>query len=146
MRRLRSFDASYYDFQDAVGRTLLIWGGANVVAGAAAQASGNPFLKQFGTQALVWGIINAVLALLGLRGTANKRAERAHPAAQARRFRVIVAINALLDVGYIAGGVALARSGRNARTGMGVGIIVQGAFLLLFDLALVALSARWARR
>lgn len=146
MRRLQSFDASYYDFQDAVGRTLLVWGGANVVAGAAAQASGNPFLKQFGMQALVWGAIDAALALLGLRDAAKKRAERSDQAAQARRFRVIVALNVLLDVGYIAGGVALARSGRNERAGMGIGVIVQGAFLLLFDLALVALSGHWARR
>lgn len=146
MRRLQSFDASYYDFQDAVGRTLLVWGGANVVAGAAAQASGNPFLKQFGMQALVWGAIDAALALLGLRGAAKKRAERSDQTVQARRFRLIVALNALLDVGYIAGGVALARNGRNERAGMGIGVIVQGAFLLLFDLALVALSGHWARR
>lgn len=137
-------NATYYDFQRLVGGTLLVWGGLNVVAGAAAQASANPVVKHFGLQALAWGAIDAVIALFGLRDA--KKKQHANSQTQARRFRLIVAANALLDVGYVAGGAAALRSaqGRAERVGLGVGIIVQGLFLLLFDLALTALSGMWS--
>lgn len=145
MRFIRTADTSYYDFQKLVGRTLLSWGGLNAIFGAAAQVKANPFMRQFGLQALAWGAIDALIALFGLRDAQRKQAARASTLAQARRFRVIVLANAALDIGYIAGGLAALRgaNGKGERAGMGVGIIVQGAFLLLFDLALTWLSGRW---
>lgn len=147
MQFWRNADPGYYDFQKLVGQTLLTWGGINAVLGMAAQLFPNPFIKQFGLQALVWGAIDAVIGLFGLRDARRKQAERAAIKPQARRFRVIVLVNALLDVGYISGGMfALRRANaRGDRAGMGVGIIVQGAFLLLFDTALALLSGRWTR-
>lgn len=137
--------SSYYPFQRLLGRTLLVWGIANAVFGALVQLNTNPFLKQFGLQALVWGAIDAVIALFGLRDAARKQTKRADPTTEAGRFRLIVALNALLDVGYVAGGFALLRTAKvkNDRAGMGAGIITQGAFLLLFDLLLTWLSGRW---
>lgn len=147
MRLLQRFDASYYEFQTLLGRVLLCWGSLSIALGAAAQASRDPFVKQVGLQALAWGAIDAVLAFFGLRGARQKQAERADPVAEARRFRLIVLANALLDLGYIAGGLTLVRGakGRPERAGMGVGIIIQGAFLLLFDVALTLLSGQWTR-
>jgi hypothetical protein len=56
---------------------------------------------------------------------------------EALKLRRLLWINAGLDVIYIVGGVGLALTlgTRNTRWyGHGVGIIVQGAFLLVFDL------------
>ena len=55
----------------------------------------------------------------------------------ARNLRRLLWFNAALDVGYMAGGVWLARSkGRDDANwrGQGWGIVVQGAFLFVFDL------------
>ncbi|NJM05009.1 hypothetical protein HC891_00430 [Candidatus Gracilibacteria bacterium] len=42
-------------------------------------------------------------------------------------------VNAGLDVGYILGGLALLRSEQPGRQGMGLSIVMQGAFLLAYD-------------
>lgn len=96
-------------------------------------------------QALVWGAINGAITVFGMR-----QADRASGMVgqQARRFRRVVAANALLDVGYLAGGWLAVRTsrGRPERVGIGVGIMTQGAFLLVFDCALTWLSGRWANQ
>jgi hypothetical protein len=59
-------------------------------------------------------------------------------ARSARRLSRLLWFNALLDVGYMAGGAWLVRTkGRTdpAWRGHGWGIVVQGAFLFVFDLA-----------
>lgn len=145
--QLRRFDPGFYYFQRLVGWALLVWGIGNMAIGTAAQLSKNPFFRQLGLQSLVWGAINGGIALLGLRGAGAKLATRADPRSEASRFRGIVAVNALLDVGYLAGGaVALRRArGKPERAGLGLGIIIQGGFLLLFDLTLLALSGRYTK-
>ena len=144
---LRRFNQSFYAFQTLVSRVLLGWGSACVALGLAALPNRDPFTRQFGVQSLAWGAINAAIALVGLRDVRQKQALRTDAIAQARRFRLVVLLNGLLDVGYLAAGFTLLRraNGRPERAGMGFGIIVQGGFLLLFDLALALLSGRWTR-
>jgi hypothetical protein len=58
---------------------------------------------------------------------------------QSKRLRALLLVNAAADVAYVAGGAAIAVRGFRGRTtwrmgaGDGVGIIVQGAFLLVLD-------------
>ena len=54
---------------------------------------------------------------------------------EARNLRRLLRINAVLDIGYMAGGLALLlRPGSSERArGVGLGILLQGAFLFLFD-------------
>lgn len=138
----------FFFFQRLVGWALLVWGLGNVAIGTATQLSKNPFFRQFGLQSLVWGAINGGIALFSLRGAQAKFALHSDPRSEAGRFRVIVAVNAALDVGYIAGGLAALHGarGKPQRAGLGLGIIIQGLFLLLFDLVLVALSGRYTKR
>ncbi|MBC8161270.1 MAG: hypothetical protein H7Z42_08625 [Roseiflexaceae bacterium] len=137
----------FFFFQRLVGWALLVWGVSNIGLGVASLFGRQPFLRQFGLQALSWGAINAVIAVFGLRGALKSLAQGDDPAASGGRFRVVVAVNALLDLGYLAGGTAALRSarGKPGRAGTGVGIIVQGLFLLIFDLVLVALSGKYTR-
>jgi hypothetical protein len=64
----------------------------------------------------------------------------------ARRFRTILLINAGLHVGYVAGSWALLRGarGRDDRAGMGLGIVIQGLFLLVYDGVLACMIGRRA--
>lgn len=135
-------------FQAQLGKRLLQWGRLSVVVGAilaliprhSRHAAGA--WRGFGFQAVAWGAIDAAIGKLSLRSArAKASAPESHtPEAQqaARRaLRRVLWINTGLDVGYVAGGVALARAkGRQSsfRRGAGWSIVVQGGFLLLFDL------------
>ena len=141
-------DPTFFHFQERVLNVLWRWGVASVAIGLPALFVRNSVVRQAGIQSIAWGAIDAALAFFGRR-SARQRIEHNAPDAltQARRFRLIVAVNAVLDVGYGAGGWQLMRTarGRAERTGMGLGIIVQGLFLLLFDSALTWFSSRWTR-
>jgi hypothetical protein len=133
---------SFFRFQRRALAVLLAWGLGSVAAGLALSWRGRGAVRQFGVQALAWGLIDALLAALGMRGATRKLAQpgRVDVVAEARRFRTILAVNAGLDVGYVAVGAHFAYHGPSAeRKGLGWGVLVQGLFLLLFDslLALV---------
>jgi esterase/lipase len=92
----------------------------------------------FGMQALAWGGVDAVIGLLGLRGLTEKMnspVDVKRAVRDARRLRLILWVNAGLDVLYISGGMLWALVwGREAwAMGRGWGVVLQGAFLLVFD-------------
>ncbi len=132
------------DFELRLSRRLLAWGGVSVAGGAVVAAvgvaTGDRFLRAFGSQTVGWGAIDAALALGGrararrrLAGTAEDPDATAREAARIRR---LLAVNAGLDVLYIAAGLAVAAGrGRHdpAARGHGLAAVVQGAFLLAFD-------------
>ncbi len=134
-------------FERLASGALVGWGLASALAGALGLAAGNTVLRQASIQAIVWGAIDAAIGLFGRRSAARHAADPDQPA-RAHRFRLIVLVNAALDVGYVAAGLALIRrsAGKPARAGMGLGILVQGLFLLLFDCALAWLSGTYTRR
>lgn len=71
----------------------------------------------------VWCTVNSSLALAGLVG----------PLSSTEALRGVLLINAGLDLLYIAAGIfLLSRPGATAR-GAGLAVVIQGAFLLLFD-------------
>jgi hypothetical protein len=134
-------------FARSVSLRLLAWSGLSIAGGALLWWRGGPFARAFGVQALAWGAIDALIAAFGLLGgrrapAAGELAETSAVAGataerEAQKLRRLLWFNALLDVGYVTGGVALLRTkGRSDPQwrGHGWGIIVQGAFLFVFDL------------
>jgi len=131
-----------WQFQAQLAEKLLAWSGASVAGGISSLLLGARFSRGFGSQCVGWGTIDALIALFGLRSastTAN--APDAHtPERQTRErasLRRILWINFGLDVGYVAGGTALALThGERDRflRGVGWGVAFQGGFLFLFDL------------
>jgi esterase/lipase len=112
---------------------LRAWAVVSVLAGLALIAVGDPFWRGFGIQAVAWGLINGVIAWAGYRN-AQKRARP--PEAEARHLLRLLWVNAGLDLLYIAIGAAvivfLGPASPEA-SGHGWGVVVQGAFLLVFD-------------
>ncbi len=108
-----------------------------VLAGSA-RSPRRPVLAGFGTQTALWGAADGVIA-----GVGALRADGDQEPATLRRLLVL---NAVLDVGYVGAGVALAarpasaprwlrwpdRSGVHLR-GHGIAVVVQGALLLVLD-------------
>ena len=101
-----------------------------------------------GEQFVGWGVINAIIALIGRRGASRQRsAAPAGVAAQKRTLSRLLWVNTGLDVLYVLGGWQMMR-GRGAADahwhGRGLGIMLQGGFLFFFDL-LNALALRRIR-
>lgn len=134
-----------HDYEARLARRLLAWGGASVavgtVLGLVGHATGNRFLRAFGTQTVGWGAIDAGLAMGGL--VRARRLRDAPPVddvelrREAERLRRLLAVNTALDILYVGGGLAVATGrGRTdlAARGHGLAAVVQGAFLFAFDL------------
>lgn len=136
-----------YQFQVGLGKRLIQWGSLSAGLGVVTAVLGSPFWRGLGIQFAGWGIIDALIGWLGLRSGRRKAAEPgAHsPEIQAKErtnSRRVLAINTGLDVLYVGGGIKLAHTkGRDHRfwRGTGIGIAIQGGFLLLFDLAHIPL-------
>lgn len=134
--------SSVFAYQQRVLPLLLGWGAGSVIAGLRWWHGAHAWWRGLGMQCVAWGAIDVLIALIGLRGAARKAAalaggtlsEEAHTE-EARKFERLLWINAGLDVLYILGGACLIRgnAARPERRGMGVGVIVQGLFLLAFD-------------
>jgi len=131
-----------WDFQRTLARRLTIWSVISIAAGVVLLLAGDAFWRGFGLQAVAWGAIDAAIAWWGgaaaRKFSARPAAERAAAAlAEAGKLRKLLWVNTGLDVLYVAGGVALAATlGATDPflAGNGWGIVVQGAFLFLFDL------------
>ncbi len=133
-----------------LGQQLLRWGGLlSLAIGLALIAlSDHRFLGGLGTQTALWGLIDAVIAWLGIRSARHvcvaQCSSPAHQQQARQALRRTLWINTALDVVYVIGGLVLASSiGRRDSywRGSGLGIAIQGGFLLIFD-ALHALSLR----
>ena len=129
-----------WDFTRLVSRRLLFWALPSILAGTMMILFGDSFWRAFGIQSLAWGTVNALIAWFGLRRLNTKTGSPTsyrQEAQEASRMRKILWINSGLDVLYVAGGAALIYylgSQSPFWRGTGWGIILQGAFLYLFDL------------
>jgi len=132
---------NFFLYQHKALRPLLVWGLLSSLGGTLLLF--RPGLwRHFGLQALVWGVIDLLLAVAGRRGALRKAAALAEGAIdaagvtrEARNFRTILAVNSGLDLLYILIGLAVAVrwTERADRRGLGYGVALQGAFLLIFD-------------
>ena len=127
-----------WTLQARISHYLILWSTLSIVGGAVLLFA-VPFWRGVGVQGLVWGVIDAAIAGFGL---AQLRRKRARPDAntpetlvrETRSLRRTLLINAGLDVLYVVGGViVLTNLANEFARGNGVGIIVQGGFLLVFD-------------
>ncbi len=129
-----------WDFENLLSRRLLLWAVISILVGAGMMLFGSLFWDYFGLQAVLWGTVDGVIALFGLRRALQRLG---HPSdwqtevQEAARIRKLLWINNALDVVYAAGGTALIILFGNGSVfwrGAGWGIVVQGAFLFAFDL------------
>jgi carboxylesterase len=129
-----------HPFADLIGRRLVAWGLLSTVIGAWMLVTGDAYWRGVGVSFLLFGVVDAAIGV-GARASAEHGRRRTIGDEPARtretiRIRRILLVNAALDVLYVSGGLLLAATadGEPWRTGAGLGIIIQGAFLLVFDL------------
>ncbi len=120
------------------------WAIGNLASGALLTGQKTGKAKYFHQMNLGWGAIN-----LGIAGFAYYNAIKTDPASfdllnsfkEQEKITRILLFNAGLDVGYIMGGAYLRERAKTTTNnperlaGFGESIMLQGAFLLVFDLA-----------
>jgi hypothetical protein len=110
-----------------LGVALIAWSLASIIIGIVLLLVPISVLQGIGLQALLWGFIDVLIAVVGV--LRNKEM----PGDKAARF---LRINVFLDIGYVAVGILLIVFlwVDSFILGNGVGIIIQGAFLFMLDL------------
>src|SRR5215213_9037330 len=123
-----------WQFQSLISKRLLQWGLASVLLGLLMRFGGK-FWKNLGNQFIAWGAIDAAIAIGG-QIASNDRIDHYENAAksevkskEAKNLSRLLWINAALDVFYVLGGLIWSKRD----IGNGLGVIIQGAFLLIFD-------------
>ena len=116
-------------FTHTIMQRLLLWGALSTIGGIILQFTRKPFWIGVGQQAIGWGVIDALIALVAGRSTSRSFSSQT--------LRRVLFINAGLDVLYMLGGFIFARTRGAADEklrGQGWGIVLQGLFLFKFDL------------
>jgi hypothetical protein len=123
---------------------LLGWAAANIGVGAAGWAlAEEPEWRAFHQMNLAWNGINLALAVPGLVSGLREQTGDLSLGATLRagtRMRTTFAVNAGLDVGWVMTGVWMWERGLRTDdprlVGFGRSVVMQGSFLLVFDLAM----------
>lgn len=143
-----------YTHQQRGLAVLLGWAIGSMVSGLVWWRQGGAFWRNLGLQFATWGLIDLILAVFGLRDASAKAPRLAAgditPATanrDANTVQTILTVNAILDVFYMLTGLWLIRQfpRRPALQGAGWGVLVQGAFLFLFDTLFARAISRFPR-
>lgn len=131
-----------WEYSRTVSRRLLMWNLINILSGMWILRS-RGIARGIGGQAVGWGIINIGIAVFGTRATENRQHNLENPLdakiirRESRNLRLILWVNAGLDLLYILGGwnleKRLVRPNATMPKGSGYGIIIQGMLLFVFD-------------
>lgn len=125
-------------------KILTYWGLVSTIGGGMLMFGDQ---NDFGLMTASWGIINAALGINALYFTQNQEHTYEDILRDEILFNRIIAINSALNVSYILGGIALNHLNDSPRlNSYGNAIIIQGAFLLVFDSILLLNSSRRLNR
>ncbi len=122
-----------WKFETNLASRLLTWSIFSLLTGLYLWFAANDFGRAFGVQAIVWGLVDAGIAIIGAR-TAIRRKSTTEPESEALFIRKVLWINFALDILYVIAGVYVSTLGGAFWQGTGWGVVVQGAFLFFFDL------------
>jgi hypothetical protein len=130
--------------------TLGGWAVANLAVGGVGMATASdPRVVAFHQGNAAWNVVNLGIAGASLWSMSRERpGDGGLPGAVEREHRaeVALALNAGLDVAYVTAGAWLwergGRLGAARQAGFGQALVLQGAFLLAFDLALLRVHRR----
>ncbi len=123
------------------------WAIANITIGSVGFYKTKSATKYFHQMSIFWNVVNLGIATAGFYGAkeaSNKTMTLAESLHEQHKTEQVLLLNAGLDVAYIVGGFYLSRRGSHKSSdrllGYGNSIILQGAFLLLFDGSMFAIQ------
>ena len=140
---LRIFTEQRVYHQKTLGLALGSFALANIAVGTVAAGQTQGETKYFHRMNVYWNVVNLGIAGVGLLGSRKRNADP-EPLADAVRqhenMKQLLLINTGLDVAYVVGGAYLRERAESHADnadqlrGYGKSIMVQGGFLLAFDL------------
>jgi hypothetical protein len=129
--------------QKTTGIVLGSWGLANTLSGAIGMSTAEGSNQYFHQMNFAWGLVNTGLAI-AIRHSAAKEARQAVSYGSVLKYQQqvekLLLLNTGLDAAYMATGWALIEKSRHSTNkperleGFGQSLLLQGGFLLLFDL------------
>lgn len=130
------------------------WAVTNLAAGTVGWAlADDPRIRSFHAGNALWNTVNLGLAagpLLTRRRPPELPLDHAEVLRRSDTLDRALLFNAGLDVGYMAGGLAVREYGLRREDGrfqgFGEALLLQGAFLFAFDVGLYLSHRRWTRR
>lgn len=130
-----------WQYQYILTKRLAIWGVGSFATGIP-MIFMDPILRGFGWQAMLWGAINMGIAVFAALRISKRRENSPDPADrgiienEATKLKKLLILMIRCDFGYLALGLLIIFTwGRKDAwwMGTGIGIFVQGLFLLGFD-------------
>lgn len=144
---LSSFNQKRNEINQTGMKVLGGWAIANIAVGSIGFYRSKGVNKYFNQMNVFWNIVNLGIATTGFYGTKealHKQFDQNQSLKEQRKTERILLINAGLDLAYIGGGIYLNRRGISKSSerlhGYGNAIILQGAFLFLFDGTMYAIQ------
>ncbi len=154
--------AAFNQRQNLINRrglyTLTGWAGANLIYGAIAAPLTHGEARYFHGTNAIWGAINLLIAAPGVAGTYSKKRDDnisfGKTLLRQHGQEKLYLLNGALDFAYVGAGVAMwgfsdrinKQGTREAVSGIGKGVLMQGAFLLLFDWTMYIVHSQHAYR
>ena len=137
---LQDFDLQRNELNRKGMTVLASWSIANIVWSASQLSQSNTLKQSYHQMNLGWNAVNLVIAGFGLYQAYNPELSLSfwQSLDEQAKIKRILAVNAALDLAYIAGGFYLkeyakSSSNFNRYEGFGRAVIVNGAFLFGFD-------------
>lgn len=129
-----------WQFQDRISKRLLRWSIVSIGAGLVMRLGGK-FWKNVGNQFIAWGAVDAGIAIGGQVAKRNRIDHMENPGVtevlekETENLGRALWVNAVLDVFYMLGAIMWMRrdNGDGRARGNGFGVLIQGLFLLVFD-------------
>lgn len=145
---LREEDAARRAVQKTGMTVLGSWALANFAASGYLMSRESGDRYYFHQMNVLWNVVNISIAGFGYAGALKGPAVPgfAGIVQEYRSFSKVLAVNAALDLGYIAAGLYLRHRSESSEAhaerlyGYGSSLILQGGFLLAFDLAMLAVN------
>lgn len=132
-----------WDFAHDLPRWLISWNVLNIAFGLALSKDDSAVRRGIATQHVGWGVINIFIGLFGMFSTRRRKAKIKRPNApdvlkkETNGMRNLLLVNVFLDLLYMVGGARVADSLNVYQRGIGLGIIIQGGLLFVWDILLL---------
>ncbi|MEQ9090687.1 MAG: hypothetical protein RIE52_06325 [Balneola sp.] len=127
------------------------WATSNIISGTIGYYISDNSSRYFHQMNTAWNLVNLGIAGFGYKSASETDLNLEHDAAldKMQSFDKMLLINSGLDMLYIGSGALLWNHGIDIKsdrsTGYGKSIVLQGSFLLLFDISLYLIHRRYAK-
>jgi hypothetical protein len=152
---LPEFNKERYHINQTGFLVLSSWSVINIASGAIGMSSAHGQAKYFHQMNLIWGAVNFVVAFPGYLGARKSNTDLSLAASVKGQSAVekTFIFNAGLDIAYMAGGAWFLQKANSVSPdkydkykGYGKSIVMQGAFLFLFDAVMFATHNRHGKK